>query len=238
VLGATLATGTAVSQAAPRGHHSAAPAAKKTKGHGYAGFALISKGKQPRGAKAAPSSTSSAQTTFTVPTVTCTATDSGVILGSGDFSSISGWVSAGGIVVGCQDGAPSYQAEAVVNNNPSTLDMTPVPGDTVTTTVSIVPGETDVTVNDVTQDVSLTTSAAVGSVGTYVSDGIDALRTPAILPVPNFGSVAFSNTSINGKTVKKAHGKPISRKSGKTLEIKTGKLSKSGDAFTETYVNP
>jgi hypothetical protein len=142
------------------------------------------------------------------------------------------------VVVACQGGAPVYSAEEVVNNAVTDLALIPAPGDTVTTTVTIVPGETDVTVNDVTQDVSITISAAAGSIGTYMSDGIDALRTPAILPVPNFGTIAFSNASINGVSLKKAHGKPISRKSGKTVEIKTSKLAKSGDAFTETYVNP
>jgi hypothetical protein len=235
VLGATLVTGVTASQAAT--HHSAVTAAKKSKGHGYAGFAKISKGQKAHAAPRAGSS-SSAQTTFTVPTLACTATDSGVIVGSGIFSSVSNWVSAGGVVVACQDGAPSFGAEAVVNNDPTTLDMTPAPGDTVTTSVVIVPGETQVTVDDVTQDVSLTTTVEAGSVGTYLSDGIDAVRTPAILPVPNFGTITFTHASFNGQTLRKEHPKPVSRKSGKTVEIKTSKLNPTGDGFTETYKNP
>ena len=48
--------------------------------------------------------------------------------------------------------------------------------------------------------------------------------------------MTFSNTSIDGLTVKKAHGKPISRKTGKVLQIKTGPLNEAGNQYTETFV--
>ena len=211
----------------------------KQKSDPYGGFALLLKSRGPAahaGGTAGPSS--SAATTFTVPTITCGASEtSGVIAGSGIFSSVSSWVSAGGIVVGCDSGAAVYAAEAVINNDPTVLDLSPAPGDTVSTSVVIVPGSTQVVVDDVTQDVSLTTTAAVGMVGTYISNGIDAERAPGVLPVPNFGVMIFSNTSINGLTVKKAHGKPINRKAGSVLQIKTGKLNKAGNQYTETFIH-
>jgi hypothetical protein len=212
----------------------------KTKGDPYGGFALLLKARQPAASSGGgvAGSSSSAATTFTVPTITCGASEtSGVIAGSGIFSSVSNWVSAGGIVIGCDSGTPVYAAEAVINNDPTELDISPVPGDTISTSVVIVPGSTQVVVDDVTQDVSLTTTQAVGMEGTYISNGIDAERAPGVLPVPNFGVMTFSNTSINGKTVKAAHGKAINRKAGSVLQIKTGKLNKAGNQYTETFVH-
>lgn len=229
VLLVTMVVGVGTAQAATNGH--------KKKTDPYGGFALLLKAKQP-GGKGVASSSSSAATTFTVPTVTCGASEtSGVIAGSGIFSSVSEWVSAGGIIVGCDSGVAVYAAEAVINNNPSDVDITPSPGDTISTSVVIVPGQTQVVVDDVTQDVSSTTTQAVGMVGTYISNGIDAERTPAVLPVPDFGVMTFSNTSIDGLTVKAAHGKAINRVTGGVLQIKTGKLNKAGNGYTETFVH-
>ncbi len=202
--------------------------------HDYAGFALIEKGPA--------SSSSSAATTFGVPTVTCAAQTSGVIVGSGIFSSVTDSVSAGGVVVACQGGTPSFTAQAVVNNVVASMPVAPAPGDTVSTSVVIIPGQTQVTVDDVTQGVSSTDTVAAGSVGTYISDGIDADRTPGVLPVPDFGVIAFSNASINGLTLKAAHARVVNRKSAccqctrcYALQIKTGRLNAAGDGFTETF---
>jgi len=202
--------------------------------HDYAGFALIEKG---------PASTSSsAATTFTVPTVTCAAQAAGVIVGSGIFSSVSSSVSAGGVVVACQGGTPTFTAQAVVNNVVTTVPVAPGSGDTVSTSVVIVPGQTQVTVDDVTQGTSSTTTVAAGSVGTYISNGIDVDRVPGVLPVPDFGVITFGDTSIDGLTVKAAHGRLVNLKSAccqckrcYALQIKTGRLNAAGNGFTETF---
>jgi hypothetical protein len=232
----TLALGGGVSQAAVHGvggKHSS-----KTSDD-YGGFALLLKGKKAQHVtNGAAGPNSSAATTFTVPSVTCGSSEnSGIVAGSGIFSSVSNWVSAGGIAVGCDDGTPTYEGEITVNNNPTVLSFTPAPGDVVSTSVVIVPGETTVTVDDVTQGIPSQISDDAGMIGTYISNGVDAVRAPGVLPVPNFGVIPFSNTSINGMTVKKAHGKPISRKAGSVLQIKTGKLNKTGDGYTETFIH-
>jgi hypothetical protein len=226
-----MVIGVGTAQAANSGH--------KKKTDPYGGFALLLKAQKPgTSAGGVASSSSSAATTFTVPSISCaTSETSGVIAGSGIFSSVSGWVSAGGIVVGCQSGVPTYSAEAVINNTPSDLDISPVPGDTVSTSVVVVPGQTQVVVDDVTQGVSQRATEAVGMEGTYISNGIDAERTPDVLPVPDFGVMTFSNTSIDGLTVKAAHGKAINRVTDGVLQIKTGKLNKAGNGYTETFVH-
>jgi hypothetical protein len=216
----------------------------------YAGFAVItngsgSTGSASDGARASAgrslrvtegaSSRSSASTTFTVPGETCTSAATGIIVGSGIFSAVSGWVSAAGVVVACQGGAPVYSAQEVVNNAVTNLALVPAPGDTVTTTVDIVPGQTQVTVDDVTRDLSDTTTVAVGSVGTYISDGIDGDGDPNALPVPDFGAISFSNSSIDGKTLKAAHAKAISRVTNGELQILVGPLNSAGTGFGQTF---
>ena len=168
----------------------------------YAGVALIQNAGQTQNATSPdqPSSTSSAQTTFTVPTESCTSTATGVILGSGIFSSISNWVSAAGVVVACTGGVPSYSTQEDVNNTVYPVGITPVPGDTVTTTVNIVPASTTVTLDDVTQGVSQSETGA-GMTGTYMSDGVDGDGQPNPLPPGDFGATTFTDSSINGKSL-------------------------------------
>ena len=121
-LAVTMVVGLGSASAMSRPH--------KKKADPYGGFALLLKAQKPaKSDGGVASSSSSAATTFTVPSITCGASEtSGVIAGSGIFSSVSGWVSAAGIVVGCQAGVPTYAAEAVINNDPSDLDMSPAPG--------------------------------------------------------------------------------------------------------------
>ena len=198
----------------------------------YAGFALLTKGGKatPGGAGFGPSS-SSAGTTFTVPSETCSSEDTGIIIGSGIFSSVSGWVSAGGVEVACQGGSPVYDAQIEINNVPQAVSVSPVAGDTVTTLVTIVPGQTTVSVDDVTQNVDSSATVAQGSVGTYVSVGTDGDQQPDVLPVPNVGPLNFSNSTINGLSLKASHAVPISRVQNGQLVILTAPLDPSGNGF-------
>jgi hypothetical protein len=205
----------------------------------YAGVALIT-GKS-GGPRRGPDATStfSASTTFTVPNVTCGSAISGMIDGSGVFSSVSGWVSAGGVVVQCSGGTATYSAEATLNNTPTILSLTPAVGDTITTDVVVTStggtgGSTSVTVDDPTQSFSNTTTASGGMVGTYMSDGIDALRDSMgnVLPPVAFGGLNFSDSTIDGKSLTAAGAKSISRVSSTgALEIYTGPIDISGDGF-------
>ena len=198
----------------------------------YAGFALLSKAPK-RAADDFGPTTSSAGTTFTVPSETCTSQDSGIIIGTGIFSSVSGWVSAGGIEVACQGGSPLYDAQIEINNIPQTVSppFTPAAGDTVTTLVSIIPGQTTVSVDDVTQNVDASAMVAAGSVGTYVSVGTDGDQQPDVLPVPNVGALNFSNSTIDGKSLKASGAIAISRVQNGQLVILTAPLDPSGKGF-------
>ena len=199
----------------------------------YAGFALQGKtGKATPDIPGFDPSSSSAGTTFTVPTETCTSADTGIIIGSGIFSAASGWVSAGGVEVACQGGSPVYDAQIVLNNVPQPVSVFPAPGDIVTTLVTIVPGQTTVSVDDVTQNVDPPpASVAAGSIGTYISVGTDGDQQPNVLPVPNVGGLNFSNSTIDGLSLKASGALPISRVQNGQLVILTAPLDKSGNGF-------
>ena len=131
----------------------------------YAGVALVtSGGNLPSNVTPDNSTTYSAATTFTVPNVSCGEATSGMIDGTGVFSSISNWVSAGGVVVECSGGVVTYSSQAILNNVMTTLGLTPAPGDTVSTDVEVTStggtgGSTSVTVDDPNQSYSNTTTA-------------------------------------------------------------------------------
>ena len=200
----------------------------------YAGFAVIDN----QQVTPNQSATSSAQTTFTVPTENCTSTPTGIIIGSGIFSSISNWVSAAGVVVACTGGVPSYSTQEIVNNTVYPLSITPAPGDTVTTSVNIVPGSTTVTLDDVTQNATQSESGA-GMTGTYMSDGIDGDGDPSALPPPDFGAMTFSNSTIDGESLAAAGAVAVSRvDSNGVLQILTSPLNSDGTGFGQTPEEP
>jgi hypothetical protein len=206
----------------------------------YAGVALITQSGPARSNVIPDTSTTySAATTFTVPSVSCGEATSGMIDGTGVFSAISNWVSAGGVVVQCSGGVVTYASEAIINNVPTMLSLTPAPGDTVSTDVEVTStggtgGSTSVTVDDPTQSFSNTTTASGGMVGTYMSVGIDALRDNSgnAYPPPSFGGLNFSNSSIDGLSLAASGAQPVSRVSSSgQLEIYTGPIDSSGDGF-------
>ena len=207
----------------------------------YAGVALITNGGPARAnVKPDTPTTYSAATTFTVPSVSCGEATSGMIDGTGVFSSVSNWVSAGGVVVECSGGVVTYSSQAIINNVMTPLTLTPAPGDTVHTDVEVTStggsgGSTSVTVDDPTQSFSNTTTASGGMVGTYMSVGIDTLRnynTNEVYPPPSFGGLNFSNSSIDGMSLAASGAKPISRVSSSgQLLIYTGPIDASGDGF-------
>jgi hypothetical protein len=76
---------------------------------------------------------------------------------------------------------------------------------------------------------------AVGSVGTYISDGIDGDGDPNALPVPAFGAISFSASSIDGKSLKAAHAKAVSRVTNGQLQILVGPLNAAGTGYGQTF---
>ncbi len=142
------------------------------------------------------------------------------------------------MVAECQAGVPVYTAQVIIDNDVTALPVTPAAGDAVSTTVNIVPGQTQVTVDDITQNSSTTMTDAAGSLATYLLLGADVDRNPAVTGVPNFGKVKFTNASFNGKAAGQSSGVKIADLySGKTLEVTSSQLTHKGTGFTENFVS-
>jgi hypothetical protein len=190
------------------------------------------------GARGIP--TSSAATNFTVPTLDCgtTGASTGIVFGSGIYSAESNWVSAGGVVAECQGGVPVYTAQVIIDNDVTDLSVTPAAGDAISTSVSVT-DQTQVTVDDITQNSSNTMTVPGGSVATYLLLGGDIDRNPAVSGIPNFGTVKFTNASFNGKAAGKNTGVKIADlyNSAKVLMASSSQLNNKGNKFSLKFVN-
>jgi hypothetical protein len=184
--------------------------------------------------------TSAAATNFTVPVLNCgtTSADTGIVFGSGIYSAESNWVSAGGVVAECQSGAPVYTAQMIIDNQVTNLSVTPAAGDAISTSVSIT-DQTQVTVDDITQNSTNTVTVPGGSVATYLLLGGDIDRNPSVSGIPNFGKVKFTNASFNGKAVGKNAGVKIASlyNSAKVLMASSSQLNAKGNKFSVKFVN-
>jgi hypothetical protein len=182
--------------------------------------------------------TSSASTTFLVPSLACPASGLlGVAPGAFIFtrSGSTANVSGASVFIVCQNGTTFYQAETIVNGKITALPVTARRGDKVITTVSVSATKVSVTLNDATRHVSYTRTGS-GTPPVQELDGIDSPNSgPTQLGVPNFGSLIFSSSSIDGKTLRAAAAKPIDRRSATHLEVTTGTLDATGTRFTETF---
>lgn len=182
--------------------------------------------------------TSSASTTFLVPRLACPASGllgaapgAFIFTHSGSTANLSG----ASVFIVCQNGTTFYQAETIVNGKVTALPVTAARGDKVITTVSVSATKVSVTLNDATRHLSYTRTGS-GTTPVQVLDGIDSLNSGSTqLGVPNFGTLVFSSSSIDGKTLGAAAAKPIDRKSATHVEITTGSLDATGTRFTETF---
>jgi hypothetical protein len=217
---------------------SASPVQAATASHFAAAANVTSPGQAGYVLRPAPA-TSSASTTFSVPGLTCPASGllgvapgAFVFTGSGTTASLSG----AGVFLVCQNGATIYQAEAIVNGAGTPLAVTVAKADVITTTVSVSATKVSVTLKDTTKHFTKTLTGS-GATPNEVLDGIDSLTSGGTqLGVPNFGKVAFSNSSIDGKTLKAAAAKALDMVSTThVLKIKTGTLDATGKKFTDTY---
>jgi hypothetical protein len=144
-------------------------------------------------------------------------------------------VIASGVDVGCDRGVPFYVAETELNGTITTLPVTVQPGDTIVTSLSVLPAGTTGSFQDVTKHFSRSLSGAGGrpTESCIVLDGAAGGG-----PVPNFGKVVFSSSMINGVTIPAAKATRVDMATaGGVLQIATGPVNGSGTGFTSTFVN-
>jgi hypothetical protein len=131
----------------------------------FAGYAVSNPGHSVRQATA----------TFVVPTITCENSFSGVgpsVLVYSNVNARTGshTTSGAGIGVACEDGGPFYESVMIVNDK-AFNDLELNAGDTVQVTVRVVPGGTQVVLDDVTSGVSKTRlGRGQNAVQTFIGD--------------------------------------------------------------------
>jgi hypothetical protein len=119
---------------------------------------------------------------------------------------------------------------------PVNLSLTIHPGDTVTASVTTDGnGNFTLTIRDTTTGGSFTTHqklrhAKLGSAEVIA----EAPSSGGVLPLANFGSVAFSAATVNGQPIGSFHPDRIDMVSGTTTKATTSALS-NGKAFTVTW---
>lgn len=133
---------------------------------------------------------SSAGSNFTVPSLSCstgTAAATGIVFGSGIYSSVSNWVSAGGVDAECQGGVAVYTAQVIIDNQVTDMSVTPAAGDAISTSVSITKGQTQVIFDDITQNSSTTTTVPGGALLRTCYSAVTSTAIRACLESPISG---------------------------------------------------
>jgi len=193
------------------------------------------------------SKVATASARFTIPTITCSARNSGV--GPGAFVITTAHTSKGyfsylngaGLIVACQNNVATYQlATAVAGNEQNSPDIVK-PGDVIYVQVHVGKRQTSVVIKDLTTNQTETQTGG-GAKPSYVSIGTAAIQQNGTqFGVDTFSTVAFTDVVINGHTL--AWWKPFaveryrveSRKH--VIEIRPSAIAHRGESFTLNFVH-
>jgi len=187
----------------------------------------------------AGSATSSAAS-FTVPKLSCTTANRFIAPQVGVTANQSKTFSAAGVSIGCTKGKAVYFPFLVANGAEADYTVHFSAGDVINLSASVTTSGITVQVTDTTKNVSLTstiTGAGASADAAWIGD--DAAvngNTGALLGVPNFGKLAFTNCLINGTALGGLHPQEFQRvNSHGTVQISTGGPWPGGTAFTTHY---
>jgi len=212
-------------------HHAIGPiTAAATRSRTFAGY---------QAAVTAGSATTLAAT-FTVPALSCTTAERGITPDAGVAANKFKTASIAGVLIGCARGKAIYFPFLVANGAES--DYTTVhlsAGDVINLSASVTTSGITVQVTDTTKNVSVTntiTGAGASADAAWIGDDSAVSNTGALLGVPNFGKLAFTNCLIDGTALGGWHPKAYQRvNSHGTVQIATGGPWPGGTAFTTHY---
>ena len=186
----------------------------------------------------AGSATSSAAS-FTVPTLSCTATAVGTTPDAGVAANNSKTASIAGVFTGCEKGKAVYFPWLVVNGIETNYTSTPLSaGDVINLSASVTTSGFTAQVTDVTKNVSVTnTITGAGASANAAWIGYDAwFINGTLLGVPNFGKVKFTNCLIDGTALQSSNPQQFQRVNAKGIvQIATGAFSPAPAAFATYY---
>lgn len=227
---AALAACLALAAPALASVHSARPTYKSTRFAGY-------------WSNAKAQGTVSDTTHIVVPSLSCTSGGGAIAASVGMYTTNE--FSAANLILGCFKGGPQYFPELVVNGlSRNYLKFAAQPGDKVVLHITEGPGRTFVYVDDSTRRF---TKSAVGGGSSSVSNpwvgdvGWSSARKK-LERVPDFGTLRFSGSTLNGEPFGFAKAlqrfERVTAPGTGTVQIKTGPFSSYREAFTTTFKYP
>lgn len=178
--------------------------------------------------------------TFTLPTLTCTPTNAGIVPSLVFTNFSTNRFTSAGVYVQCLGGVPNYGSLVEINNHFSYLTQTLSAGDKIRFNIKVTATSTNVTITDVTNHSSVkSTVSGPGGGGTFTgaSVGDSAIGSPP-QPVAQFSTLAFSAIKVNNAPL--GAGGPLSGSdmyNGATLQISASNLSQTGSGFTTTFAH-
>jgi hypothetical protein len=173
------------------------------------------------------------ESAFKVPTlVACTKGSDR--LGAGEMFFEGDKATTGAMVTyGCDKDQAYYLPTIVDNNNYGSVGFTPMPGDVIVISVSESATSSSVTMTDDTQNMSATISGD-GDTNYKTIVGNISIGSG---PIPRFVTEHFNFVTLNGASIAANQGVAYNMKRNSVVEIEAGKLTNSGEAFTEKWVN-
>ena len=187
----------------------------------------------------AGSATTSAAS-FTVPALSCTAATVGIAPDAGVAANNFKTASVAGVFIACAKGKAVYYPFLVANG--AQADYTTVhlsAGDAINLSASVTTSGTTVQVTDTTKSVTVTntiTGAGASADAAWIGDESGVNSTGALIGVPNFGKLTFTNCLVDGTALGGWHPKAYQRvNSHGTVQIATGGPWPGGTAFTTHY---
>jgi hypothetical protein len=182
-----------------------------------------------------PTTITSAATTVIVPSFTCTKKLVAVTGDATVYNSSGPGFSSAMVHLGCFRKKELVRAYAQIDNIFSFPTVTMNPGDTVAPSATCGASGIAISIDDTTTGSVGTASSSTPEVCTQAEIGDDAASNgKVIVPLPAFGSLAFTNAMVNGAALGSITPTANNLYEGKKNVIMTGVLTSAGTAFTTT----
>ena len=175
--------------------------------------------------------------TFTVPALSCTPPNLGILPAVFEGVNRNLLLTAAGVAVKCESGKAVYFPALVINGVGTPFRTSPfAKGDVINLSVNVTTTGTTVQVTDVTKNVTKTlTGAGARPHAAFIGDLPWFSNKGALLGVPNFGKLKFLNCMINSQALQTVNPQQFQRVNAKGhVQIATGPFSPAPAAFA-TY---
>lgn len=176
-----------------------------------------------------------------MPTLSCTTAASAITPAAGVEVNNYQTFSSAFLFTGCVNGKAVYYPALIINGNETNYTTTPFSaGNAINLSTKVTTSGTTVQVTDVTTGVTKKrTGAGAHASAAYISDSAWYSSTGALLGVPNFGTLTFTNCLIDGRALGGWHPGEYQRvNSAGIVQIAPGALSPAGTAFSTYYKQP